>query len=163
LITIIIFSGYFASLTTNSFFAFGEELGWRGYLYTALNSDSSPIKAGLIIGVIWGLWHTPVVIIPSLSDVMKGILHLLFYTTLIIVISISLNLIRLWSNSILPAISLHGGLNALWGLTILLSPQKDISTYILTESIGIFSWILISLALWYAVKMIVINKRSGKK
>jgi membrane protease YdiL (CAAX protease family) len=162
LVMIILISGYFASITTNSFFAFGEELGWRGYLYSALNADNAPVRTGLIIGVIWGLWHTPIVIIPSISNIMEGLMHLFFYTLWIIVISISLNLIRLWSNSILPTISLHGGLNALWGLTILLSPQKDTLTYVLTESMGIFSWLLISLALWYIVKSISKNKRSSK-
>ncbi|AXF54746.1 CPBP family intramembrane glutamic endopeptidase [Salicibibacter kimchii] len=39
----------------------GEELGWRGYLYPVLFSSLS--KKGLVIGgIIWGLWHLPVLL-----------------------------------------------------------------------------------------------------
>lgn len=36
-----------------------EELGWRGYLQEELLKKTSPVKASLIIGFIWGFWHTP--------------------------------------------------------------------------------------------------------
>lgn len=37
--------------------AVGEELGWQGYAYAALNSGRSALTAALIIGAIWALWH----------------------------------------------------------------------------------------------------------
>jgi hypothetical protein len=37
----------------------GEELGWRGYALNELQKKMSPLKAALIIGVLWGFWHTP--------------------------------------------------------------------------------------------------------
>ncbi|WP_162524326.1 CPBP family intramembrane glutamic endopeptidase [Halobellus captivus] len=48
-------------VTVNAVFALGEELGWRGYLLWEL----APLgfwRASGVIGVVWGLWHAPVVL-----------------------------------------------------------------------------------------------------
>lgn len=37
----------------------GEEVGWRGYLQNELNKRFPLLKASLIVGVIWSLWHLP--------------------------------------------------------------------------------------------------------
>lgn len=36
-----------------------EEFGWRGFTLPILQRKFAPIWAGMILGVIWGLWHTP--------------------------------------------------------------------------------------------------------
>jgi membrane protease YdiL (CAAX protease family) len=42
----------------NALFGFGEELGWRGYLLPQLMPLGKP-RAYLLVGLIWGLWHAP--------------------------------------------------------------------------------------------------------
>ena len=37
--------------------AFGEELGWRGYLQNMLSRRRNGLIAFLLVGVLWGLWH----------------------------------------------------------------------------------------------------------
>jgi membrane protease YdiL (CAAX protease family) len=36
-----------------------EEFGWRGVAQPLLQRHCAPIWAGLIIGVVWGVWHLP--------------------------------------------------------------------------------------------------------
>jgi membrane protease YdiL (CAAX protease family) len=39
----------------------GEELGWRGYLLPKLAALMGKKRAVLLSGVIWGLWHAPII------------------------------------------------------------------------------------------------------
>jgi membrane protease YdiL (CAAX protease family) len=45
----------------NTLFAVGEELGWRGYLFPKL-LPLGQRRAIILSGVIWGLWHAPVIL-----------------------------------------------------------------------------------------------------
>lgn len=37
--------------------AIAEEVGWTGYLYEPMLKRWSALKAGVVIGAIWGIWH----------------------------------------------------------------------------------------------------------
>jgi membrane protease YdiL (CAAX protease family) len=52
----------FVGVPIGTLLAFGEEFGWRGYLLPKL-LPLGEVKAALIIGLIWGLWHLPVLIV----------------------------------------------------------------------------------------------------
>ena len=43
----------------NMVLAFGEEAGWRGFLYPQLKAKFGRKQGWLIGGVIWGIWHWP--------------------------------------------------------------------------------------------------------
>jgi len=45
----------------------GEELGWRAFALNNLQKNYSPLKAAIIIGFLWGLWHFPLWIISGLT------------------------------------------------------------------------------------------------
>jgi len=36
-----------------------EEIGWRGFALPILQRRMSPLWAGLVLGIIWGIWHLP--------------------------------------------------------------------------------------------------------
>lgn len=38
-----------------------EEVGWTGYLFPRMSVRRSPLTASLQLGLLWGLWHAPVV------------------------------------------------------------------------------------------------------
>ncbi|MDN5739460.1 MAG: CPBP family glutamic-type intramembrane protease, partial [Brevibacterium aurantiacum] len=58
--------GYLAIMALGSLLnitvAFGEEVGWRGWLLTSLRPLGT-WPALLIVGVIWGLWHAPLILL----------------------------------------------------------------------------------------------------
>jgi CAAX protease family protein len=41
-------------------FAFGEELGWRGYAQGRLVREFGLLKGLLLLGILWGVWHVPI-------------------------------------------------------------------------------------------------------
>jgi len=53
-------AGFFVSIFLRG--ALGEELGLRGFALPRLQEKMSPFRASLIIGVLWGAWHLPVLI-----------------------------------------------------------------------------------------------------
>jgi membrane protease YdiL (CAAX protease family) len=40
----------------------GEEIGWRGYLQKKLSDRYGVVRGVLFLGLIWGYWHLPVVL-----------------------------------------------------------------------------------------------------
>lgn len=50
-----------AGFTINGLFAFGEELGWRGFLWHRLRPYGFGGK--ILLGIIWGLWHVPIILL----------------------------------------------------------------------------------------------------
>lgn len=42
-----------------------EELGWRGFLQPLLQNRLGPLRASLLVGLIWGLWHLPALVLPG--------------------------------------------------------------------------------------------------
>jgi uncharacterized protein len=40
---------------------FLEEFGWMGFAYPHMSKSMQPSRAALLLGILWGLWHAPVV------------------------------------------------------------------------------------------------------
>ena len=117
-LVLILFSGLLAGISINALAGFGEELGWRGFLLREFHGMSF-IKASLFIGIIWGLWHAPLILMghnypehPVTGIIMMVILCILITPLLIYV--------TLKSGSVIAAAIMHGTMNAVAGLSIML-------------------------------------------
>lgn len=91
--------------------AFGEELGWRGYLLPRL-LPMGVWPALVVSGVIWGLWHSPQLFLQYLHggfDAAQVGLFLVFC----VVAGVIIGWFRLASGSVWPAVIAHGANNAL--------------------------------------------------
>jgi membrane protease YdiL (CAAX protease family) len=53
--------GLLAGVTINAVAGFGEELGWRGLLQREF-SYMGFWRSSVIIGIIWGIWHAPIIL-----------------------------------------------------------------------------------------------------
>lgn len=105
------FAALTIALPINMVFCFGEEFGWRGYLLVRLE-PLGRTKAALLVGVIWGLWHAPLIAFDHYvypGHPVAGVLTMLLYTTSFSVIFAWL---RFSSNSVWPAVLAHAANNA---------------------------------------------------
>ncbi|MDA0799104.1 MAG: CPBP family intramembrane metalloprotease [Chloroflexi bacterium] len=99
-----------------SVMAIGEEVGWRGFLFPELLKKTNFFNASVIGGVVWGLWHFPLIIFaPEVFDF--GELPLIFalpmFTLIFIPVTAVLGWLQMKTGSVWPAVIAHGSHNAL--------------------------------------------------
>jgi membrane protease YdiL (CAAX protease family) len=51
-----------------------EEPGWRGTAFPRLRASMSRLRAGLLLGVVWAVWHLPLFFIPGTVQAAFGLL-----------------------------------------------------------------------------------------
>lgn len=91
--------------------AAGEELGWRGYMLTRLIDAGMPAPM-LTGGLIWGLWHTPLILAGQYAAGPSVALSALIFLISVTAMSIVFGQLRLATGSIWPAIVLHASWNS---------------------------------------------------
>jgi len=122
---LILVGGLFAGITINGFFAFGEELGWRGFLLYQFR-ELSFTKASVLIGFVWGIWHAPLILMGhNYPD------HPYFGVLMMIIWCILLTPIFMYftlkAKSVIAAAIIHGTMNATVTISIIpLSGGNDL-------------------------------------
>jgi membrane protease YdiL (CAAX protease family) len=61
----------------------GEELGWRGYLLLQLQDMMGSTSAALLIGILWGVWHLPMIFTPAARSAVSDIPLILFFADIV--------------------------------------------------------------------------------
>ncbi len=138
-----------AGWTINGVLAMGEEYGWRGLMWDELR-HYGPVRANLITGVVWGVWHAPLIVqgynypgFPAL-----GVLAMVVFC---IGMSFALTAVRELTGSLIPVAAAHGMFNAIAVLLIMLAPDAH---PILAGPLGLLGGTLFALlgaAGWAAV------------
>jgi membrane protease YdiL (CAAX protease family) len=93
------------------FLSIGEEFGWRGYLEPELWSiNQRAVLNHVFIGIIWGLWHFPILIFAPDNDISAA--QLAMVVTGAVALAIIYGQMRLRSGSVWPCVILHAVSNA---------------------------------------------------
>jgi membrane protease YdiL (CAAX protease family) len=92
--------------------AAGEEIGWRGYMLTRLIDTGLPTPI-LASGVIWGLWHVPLILGGMYLAGPPPVLSALLWMVMAIAFSFIFARLRLATGSVWPAIALHAAWNSI--------------------------------------------------
>ena len=92
-------------------FTFGEEYGWRGYLLPRL-LPLGEIRASVLLGVIWGVWHLPL-LLAGLNYPGENVLWAIIIFTFV---TVALSFTYTWfyvasSGSVLVAAVFHASTN----------------------------------------------------
>lgn len=86
--------------------ATGEESGWRGFLQPSAQKNFSVIKASLIIGVIWGFWHTPLWLTSGYSGI-KLLQYMFVFLISIVSVSVVIGICYNRSKNLFVPIFIH--------------------------------------------------------
>jgi membrane protease YdiL (CAAX protease family) len=95
----------------NIIFAAGEELGWRGFLAPELYKRLSYTAASVLTGVIWAVWHFPIIIAGAYLAKMPLGPQLLLLVVTLVAMTFVFNWLRFVSGSVWTAVLLHASHN----------------------------------------------------
>lgn len=115
-VLVLVGQGLIAGLTINALAALGEELGWRGLLLGEL----SPLgfwKVSGITGVVWGIWHAPV-ILQGHNFPEAPVVGILVMTLATVAVSPIYTYLTVRAESVLAAMFFHGSFNGLGALSL---------------------------------------------
>lgn len=126
----------------NCLFAFGEEVGWRGWLLPALR-PLGVWPALLISGALWGLWHAPLILL-GYNFNRTDWFGVLLMVAGCIAWGVFFGWLRMRSASVWPAVIAHGALNASGGMFLLLGAAGDSPDLALAGPLGLASWIVLA-------------------
>mgnify|MGYP000153301164 CR=1 FL=1 len=136
----------------NSLATFGEEFGWRGYLLPKL----APLgwrRALLAHGVVWGIWHWPVIAMGynyGLAYTGAPWLGLVAMTVATVGLGVFLGWITLRSGSVFPAVVGHAMINGSAGLATLFATAVPNPVFGPTPVglIGVVPWVAVAAVLF---------------
>ncbi|MCM1122820.1 MAG: CPBP family intramembrane metalloprotease [Eubacterium sp.] len=122
----------------------GEEIGWRGYLLYGLKNSCGSVKAVLFTGLIWGIWHAPMIAMGHNYGTgypgypYTGILMMIVFCVFIGIIE---GYITLRTGSVFPAAICHSAINGLASVGLLFCNTAEYQTLIGPTYTGIITFL----------------------
>lgn len=123
----------------------GEELGWRGFLLPRLCQRFGQWPAVILTGVIWGLWHAPLILLGYNYPGLPPWLALLYMVVFCVLVSVLFGWLRLASGSIWPSTLAHSFVNGTASLGVLLAAAGHAPDAASTGLLGWTGWIVLAL------------------
>lgn len=114
--------------------AMGEEIGWRGFLLPEMDRLMSRKMAILICGLIWAVWHFPLMISGLYNSGTPAWYQLPMFTIDVMLMTSIMAYLRFNSKSIWPTIMLHASHNYIDQLLCAPSTNYKGSTFFVGET-----------------------------
>ena len=125
----------------NALAAIGEEIGWRGWLLPRLE-PMGIVPAIVVSGVIWGLWHAPLILLGYNYPGAPAWQALGCMSAMCTVAGIFLAWLRWRSVSVLPCAVAHGAINASAGFYVILGAAGQTVDVTQATLLGWTGWLL---------------------
>lgn len=94
----------------------GEELGWRAFFLTELQKKHSIIKSGIITGLFWGFWHTPLWFATTGLNGISLIIYCISFIIAIVSFSVIITLLYNFNRNLIIPILGHQLFNYFLGI-----------------------------------------------
>ncbi|MGE5244206.1 MAG: type II CAAX prenyl endopeptidase Rce1 family protein [Betaproteobacteria bacterium] len=131
----------------------GEEIGWRGYALPRLGATMGFGSGSVVLGIAWGLWHTPLFFIAGLDNFGQSLAVFVAGVT-----ALSVAMAWLYVNtggSVLLTMVMHSAVNQTTGIV----PSKvPGATNPLTLNGSAVGWLTVVL-LWIAAASFIVRMR----
>ena len=121
--------------------ALGEELGWRGWLLPKL-LPLGVAPAILLSGLMWGLWHAPLVLLGYNYPTAPGWLGVIMMCGMCIVVGAVFSWLRIRSGSVWAPALAHGAFNAAAGFSIVFVAAGEVIDTTQATILGWSGWIV---------------------
>jgi membrane protease YdiL (CAAX protease family) len=121
--------------------AAGEEIGWRGWLLPKL-MPLGTVPALIVSGVIWGLWHAPLILLGYNYADAPGWIGLLMMVGVCILAGGVFGWLRIRSDSVWPAALAHGSFNAAAGFSLVFAAAGETIDTVHATILGWSGWIV---------------------
>ncbi len=120
----------------------GEETGWRGFALKKMLEYLSPLKAAVLLGIIWSFWHLPLFLIKGTTQnaltsfgYIPAILGYFLYT---VMFSVLITLLYVMSNgSVFGSVLLHTAGNLSLGVVPIIFTKSGAVILLLTLCITV--------------------------
>ncbi len=129
--------------------AFGEELGWRGFLFPELWRMTSFTAASLIGGIVWASYHMPLILFSDYYSTAPIAFQVVMFFISTIALSFLNNWFRVRSGSVWPNVILHASHNIFF-LNVFdsLMARYPLTEFFVTES-GVLQMVILVLMALY--------------
>ncbi len=122
----------------------GEEIAWRGWLLPALR-PLGVWPALLLSGVIWGVWHAPLILL-GYNFNRTDIWGVLLMTAGCVIWGVLFGWLRLRTGSLWPAVAAHATFNAAGSTLLTTVPQAGADMNMaLVNPLGVSGWIVVTI------------------
>jgi uncharacterized protein len=136
-----------------SFFAFFEEIGWRGYMLPKV-ATAYPGMAPALVGFLHGVWHLPLMLLTTAYNPAGNRLIVVpLFLAVLTVAGILYGYLRNASGSLWPVVIAHGTFNAVLGTLAgsSVAANQNTAAY-LTGETGVFTLLALVILTWVLMR-----------